>query len=83
MARYTINTPDGRSARRSTARRTSKSRPRSPGRRRKRLTFDAGSLTVGEWLDRWLRDAVADTVRPVTFAKYEQIVRNHAKPALR
>jgi len=29
-----------------------------------------------------LQDAVADTVRPVTFAKYEQIVRNHAKPAL-
>jgi integrase len=33
-------------------------------------------------VDRWLRDAVADTVRPVTFAKYEQIVRNHIKPSL-
>jgi hypothetical protein len=46
------------------------------------LAFDAGNLTVGEWLDRWLEDAVADTVRTVTSAKYEQIVRNHLKPAL-
>jgi hypothetical protein len=33
-------------------------------------------------LDRWIRDAAADTVRPVTFAKYGQIVRNHPKLAL-
>ena len=33
-------------------------------------------------MDRWLRHAVADTVRPVTIAEYGQIVRNHAKPAL-
>jgi hypothetical protein len=46
------------------------------------FVFDAGNLTVGEWADRWLRDAVADTVRPVTYAKYEQIVRNHIKPSL-
>ena len=46
------------------------------------LVFDAGNLTVGKWAGLWLRDAVADTVRPVTYAKYEQIVRNHIKPSL-
>jgi integrase len=27
------------------------------------LVFDAGALTVGEYLDRWLADSVRDTVR--------------------
>ena len=27
------------------------------------LVFDAGKLTVGEYLDRWLADSVKDTVR--------------------
>ena len=30
------------------------------------LLFDAGSLTVGEYLDRWLTDSVKDTVRFTT-----------------
>ncbi len=46
------------------------------------LTFDAGSLTLGDYLDRWLNDSVRDTVRDTTFERYEQIVRVHIKPAL-
>ncbi len=46
------------------------------------LTFDAGSLTLGNYLDRWLNDSVRDTVRDTTFERYEQIVRVHIKPAL-
>jgi integrase len=46
------------------------------------LTFDAGSLTLGDYLDRWLNDSVRDTVRDTTFERYEQIVRMHIKPAL-
>jgi integrase len=46
------------------------------------LTFDAGKMTVGEYLDRWLTDCVRGTVRPSTFERHEQILRVHIKPAL-
>ena len=45
------------------------------------LVFDAGSLTVGEYLDRWLND-VRDTVRQSTYEGYEYAVRPHIRPAL-
>jgi integrase len=85
MARYTVQTPDG--PKRKTIygkayKEVEAALAKARGDAARGLIFDAGNLTVVEWLDRWLRDAVADTVRPVTFAKYEQIVRNHAKPAL-
>jgi integrase len=85
MARYTIHTPDGPKRKTIYGRKykeVEKKLAEARGNAARGLTFDAGNLTIGEWLDRWLQDAVADTVRPVTFAKYEQIVRNHAKPAL-
>ena len=46
------------------------------------LVFDAGRLTVGEYLGRWLEDSVRDTVRQRTWERYEQIARVHIKPAL-
>jgi integrase len=46
------------------------------------LVFDAGNLTVGEYLERWLADSVQDTVRQRTYERYEQIARVHIKPAL-
>jgi len=46
------------------------------------LVFDADNLTLGEYLDRWLSDSVADTVKATTFERYEQITRLHLKPAL-
>ncbi|MBD0327863.1 MAG: site-specific integrase [Pyrinomonadaceae bacterium] len=45
------------------------------------LTFDAGSLKLSEYLDRWLPD-IRDRVRQRTWERYEQIVRVHIKPAL-
>jgi hypothetical protein len=45
------------------------------------LIFDAGALTVGEYLDRWLKD-IEDTVRRSTFEGYEYAVGPHIKPAL-
>jgi integrase len=45
------------------------------------LVFDAGTLTVGEYLDRWLRD-VRDTVRQSTYEGYEYAIRPHIRPAL-
>jgi integrase len=46
------------------------------------LVYDAGNITVGEYLDRWLNDSVRDTVRQRTWERYEQFVRVHLTPAL-
>jgi integrase len=41
------------------------------------IVFDAGSLRVGEYLDRWLSESVRDTARQRTYERYEP-----ARPAL-
>ncbi len=46
------------------------------------LVFDAGTLTLAGYLDRWLDDSVKDTVRQRTYERYESIVRVHIKPNL-
>ena len=46
------------------------------------LVFDAGSLTVGNHVTRWLEDSARGTVRVSTFERYEQITRLHVVPAL-
>ena len=46
------------------------------------LLIDAGSLTLGEYLDRWLVGSVKDTVRMTTYQGYERICRLHIEPSL-
>ncbi len=46
------------------------------------LVFEAGTVTVEEYLDRWLKDSVRGTVRRSTFAQYESVVNRHIAPAL-
>ena len=45
------------------------------------LAFDAGTVSVSEYLKRWLNDS-AETVRPRTWERYEQNSRIHIVPAL-
>ena len=45
------------------------------------LVFDAGAMTGGEYLDRWLAD-VRNTVRPSTQERYGYASRPHIQPAL-
>lgn len=45
------------------------------------FVFDAGAMTVGEYLDRWLRD-VQETVRESTHQRYGYAIEPHIKPAL-
>jgi integrase len=45
------------------------------------LVFDAGNLTVEEYLLRWLNDSVKASVKQRTFECYEGVVRNHLVPA--
>jgi integrase len=44
------------------------------------LVFEAGTLTIEDYLNRWLTDSVKDTVRGTTFERYEQITRKHIVP---
>ncbi|MBA2441115.1 MAG: site-specific integrase [Rubrobacter sp.] len=46
------------------------------------FVFDAGTVTVEEYLERWLSDSVRDTVRQRTYEGYEHIVERHISPAL-
>jgi integrase len=39
-------------------------------------------IKLGEYLDRWLKDAAKPRVRETTFANYERVVKNHIKPHL-
>jgi len=45
------------------------------------MIFDALSLRVGDYLDRWL-DSIRDTLRRRTWIRHEEIVRLHLKPSL-
>jgi hypothetical protein len=46
------------------------------------LGFEAGTVTVEEYLNRWLKESVRGTVRRSTFAQYESVVNRHFAPAL-
>jgi integrase len=46
------------------------------------FVFDAGSLTVGEYLERWLTDSVRGTVRPSTFEIHRYMIQPHIVPSL-
>jgi integrase len=52
------------------------------GNRAQGLVFDAGNLTVGEYLTRWLNDSVRGTVRPSTFEVHRHMIEPHIVPAL-
>jgi len=46
------------------------------------VVFDSENQTVGEYLNRWLRDSVRGSVKPITFESYERLVRVHIATAL-
>ena len=45
------------------------------------LTEDS-RMTLGEWLDKWLEEYKADTVRPGTLNAYRQYIDRYIKPQL-
>jgi integrase len=44
--------------------------------------YDAGKLTLGDHVERWLRHSVRDSVKPITHESYSSLARNHIVPAL-
>src|SRR5829696_8101644 len=84
-AQYTVYTSEGRKRRTlygKTRQEVAAKLSRALADREGGLIFDAGSLTVGEYLARWLSHSVRDTVSQKTYERYESIVRVHLSPAL-
>src|SRR3712207_5413555 len=84
-AQYVVYTSDGRKRRTlygKTRREVAAKLLKALANRESGLVFDAGNLTMGEYLDRWLSHSVRDTVRRKTYERYENIVRMHLAPAL-
>jgi integrase len=46
------------------------------------ITFDADSLRLGDYLQRWLEDSKKGSVKRVTYEGYARQVRNHLVPTL-
>lgn len=85
MGQYTVHTAEGRKRRTvygRTRAEVAKKLARALADREDGLVFDAGNLTVGDYLDRWLVECVKGTVRESTFERYGYAVRPHIKPAL-
>jgi len=84
-AQYTVYTSEGRKRRTlygKTRQEVAAKLSKALADREGGLIFDAGSLTVGEYLARWLSHSVRDTVSQKTYERYESIVRVHLSPAL-
>src|SRR5215218_6929017 len=84
-AQYTVWTSEGRT-RRSVSGKTraevSRKLTEALANRNGGLVYDAGKLTLGQYLDRWLVDSVKGTVKEATYANYSYITRVHISPAL-
>jgi integrase len=85
MAQYTAYTAEGRKRKTlygKTRQEVAAKLSKALADREDGLVFDAGSLTVGEYLARWISHSVRDTVSQKTYERYESIVRVHLSPAL-
>jgi integrase len=84
--RYTVHTADGSKQKAvygKTRTETAEKLTKAMAERDGGLVFDAGNLTVGEYLERWLSDSVRDMVRQRTYEGYAHIVERHIAPFLR
>jgi len=85
MARYTVQTPDGPKRKTIYGRaykEVEAELAKARGDAARGIVYDDKNLTVGEYLDRWLRDAVRGTVRESTYSRDEWLATNHAKPSI-
>src|SRR5215213_7844370 len=85
MARYTVQTASGRKRKVIYAKSYAEARKKlaeALADRDRGLTYDAGSLTLGEYLGRWLEDSVRGSVKVTTYASYASLMRLHVCPTL-
>jgi integrase len=85
MARYTVETPTGpkrRTIYAETRKEAAEKLAKALADRANGIVFDDKNLTLGEYLDRWLSDAVRGTVRESTYSRDKYLVTNHVKPSI-
>jgi len=85
MARYTVETATGTKRKTiyaKTRKEAAEKLAKAMADREGGLVFDPGELKVGEYLDRWLKDSVKDTVRQRTWEGYEHLAKKHIAPML-
>jgi integrase len=85
MARYTVETPTGPKRRTVYAdmrKEAAEKLANALADRADGIVVDDKNLTLGEYLDRWLSDAVRGTVRESTFSRDKYLVTNHVKPSI-
>jgi integrase len=82
----TIHTPDGPKRIRTTKRTRAEGDAWLAEQKRSRnlgtVNFDAGFLTFGEYLERWLEDGVKGVLKEGSYLTHRNIVRRHLKPSL-
>lgn len=85
MSQYVVHTADGRKRRTvygKTRAEVAKKLNKALSDREDGLIFEAGTLKVGEYLERWLKDSVEGNVRSRTLSNYQMQVRRHIAPTL-
>ena len=85
MARYTVETATGTKRKAlygKTRQEVSEKLTKAMADRDGGLVYDAGSMTVGEYLNGWLRDSLRGTVRASTVERHETNIRVHIVPTL-
>ena len=85
MARYTVQTPTGpkrKTVYGKTRAEAAERLTRAMADRDNGLVFDADNLKAGQYLERWLRDSVKDTVKQTTYESYERLMALHLVPTL-
>src|SRR5215216_174042 len=84
-ARFTVQTPDGpkqKTVYGKTRKETAEKLTEVMAGRDKGLVYDAGKLTVGEFLERWLGDVVKPSASHRTYSTHAQQVHDHIAPTL-
>src|SRR5215216_2160766 len=85
VGRYTVHTADGPKRKVIYGRKykdVEKKLAEARGNVARGIVFDANGQTVGEFLDRWLEDAVKPNKAHRTYATHQQLTRSHIIPAI-
>lgn len=85
MARYTVPTLTGTKRKAiygKTREEVREKMTKAMAERDQGIVYDDENMSVGEYLDSWLKGSVSGSVRASTYDRYEVVVRVHLKPAL-
>ena len=86
MARYTVETATGAKRKTLYAKKTRKEASErlteALAQARKGITADAGAMSLGAFIERWLEDSVRGSVRQSTYQRDESLCRVHVVPTL-